>query len=355
MTNNRVVLAYSGGLKSSVAIPWLAETYRVKVVAVALDLGQDDDLADIRQRALAAGADRCHVVDAREEFARDFVVPSVRADALLAGRYPMPTALGRPLIAKTVATIARIEDAAIVAHAGSNRDHLRLTGATHALDSSLRVIPCAEAWTFSHTELATFAERHQIAASDQDERVDQNLWGRTVGRWIDEAAGCPEGIFTLTRAPETGPHQAAVLEIDFARGVPVALNGIQMPPVELIDSLATIGAERGVGRLTRVKSRATGRASYAVYEAPAAVLLHTAHAELQQLVAPESVQRFASTAALAYADLIDRGEWFSDLRPALDSFINHVQQNVTGTVRLTLHNGSVSAAVDKRLLEPSNR
>ncbi len=333
--NTRVVLAYSGGLKASVAIPWLIETYRAQVVAVVLDLGQGEDLADIRQRAIALGAARCHVVDAREEFARDFVVPSLKADALLEGRYPTSTALGRAVIARTLTTIARIEDTKAVAHAGTGKDHLRLTGTARAIDSSLRVIACAEAWTFSDSELANVAERYQIAATDRGARVDQNLWGRTVGRWLDADAAAPQ---------EQAPDQEAVLEIEFAHGVPIALNGVTMAPAELIDSLATIGAEHGIGRLSRVKARTDGRVSQALYDAPAAVLLHTAHAELQRAMAPGPVQRFAPTIASAYADAIDRGEWFSNLRPALDAFVNEVQQQVTGMVRLTLYKGGIAAA-----------
>jgi argininosuccinate synthase len=343
--NTRVVLAYSGGLNASDAIPWLIETHRAEVVAVVLDLGQAEDLADIRQRAIAAGAVRCHVIDAREEFARDFVVPSLKADALSDGRYPASTALGRALIAKTLVTIARIEDAKTVAHAGTGKDHFRLTGALHALAPSLTVIACAEAWTFSDPELANVAERHQVSANGSSRRVDQNLWGRTVGRSIDgESDATPEGVFSLTRSPEAGPEQEALLEIEFSRGVPVALNGVSMPPAELIDSLATIGAEHGIGRLSRVKSRAAGRVSQAIYEAPAAMLLHTAHAELQRAAAPGAVQRFAPILASTYADMIDRGEWFSNLRPALDAFVNEVQQHVTGLVRLKLFKGGVTAA-----------
>jgi argininosuccinate synthase len=331
--NTRVVLAYSGGLKASVAIPWLIETYRAEVVAVVLDLGQAEDLADVRQRAIAAGAARCHVIDARDEFARDFVVPSLKADALREGRYPSSTALGRALIAKTLVTLARIEGTKTVAHGGTGKDHFRLSGAAHGLDPSLEVIACAEAWTFADSELATVAERYHIASTGGATRVDQNLWGRT-GRSLDVDAGAPL---------EQGPDQEAVLEIEFARGVPIALNGVSMPPAELIESLATIGAEHGVGRLSRVKARADGRVSQALYEAPAAAVLHTAHAELQRSAAPGAVQRFVPIVASAYADLIDRGEWFSNLRPALDAFVNEVQQHVTGMVRLKLFKGGVTA------------
>jgi argininosuccinate synthase len=332
--NTRVVLAYSGGLKASVAIAWLIETYRAEVVAVVLDLGQAEDLADVRQRAIAAGAARCHVIDAREEFARDFVVPSLKADALQEGRYPASIALGRALIAKTLVTLARIEGTRLVAHAGTGKDQLRLTGAARGLDPSLKVIACAEAWTFADSELANIAERHQIPSTGSHERVDQNLWGRTTGRSMDPDAGAPT---------EQGSDTAALLEIEFARGVPIALNGVPMLPAELIDSLATIGAEHGIGRLSRVKARTDGRGSHAFYEAPAAMVLHTAHAELQRSAAPGAVQRFAPVVASAYADVIDRGEWFSNLRPALDAFVNEVQEHVTGRVRLKLFKGGVTA------------
>jgi argininosuccinate synthase len=340
--NTRVVLAYSGGLKASVAVKWLIETQNAEVVAVAIDLGQGDDLVDVRQRALAAGAVRCHVIDAREEFARDFVVPSLKAGALFEGRYPIPTALGRPLIAKTLVSIARVEDATTVAHAGTGRDHGRLTGAIHDLEPGLRVIACAEVWSFSRAELEDFAERHHFAMAGGDAQIDQNLWGRTIGRSVDdESVGLPDP----TRSPEVVADGPAVLEIEFTRGVPTALNDVFMTPVELIDSLATIGAEHGVGGLNRVKARAHGRVSHVTYEAPAARLLHAAHAELQRFVAPGAVQRFTPTVAQSYADLIDRGEWFSNLRPALDAFVDHIEQNVSGVVRLTLHQGRITSAV----------
>ena len=324
--STRVVLAYSGGLKASAAIPSLIETHRAQVIALALDLGQGDDLAEVRQRALAAGAVRCHVVDAREEFARDVIVPSLKAGALLEGRYPMPTALGSAVIAKSLVTIAHVEDAKTVAHAGTGRDQLRLTGAVHAIDPSLKVVACAE-------------------SSNPSQADDRNLWGRTIGQWSDlDAVDPPESIFAVTRPPEAGPDQEALVEIEFVRGVPIALNGIPMPPAELIESLTTIGAEHGVGRLRRVKAREDGRVSHVLYEAPAAVLLHTAHAELQRSTSPGAVQRFVPMVSSAYVDAIDRGEWFSNLRPALDAFVNQVQQTVTGVVRVKLFKGGVTAS-----------
>ena len=340
----RVVLAYSGGLKASVAIPWISETHRAEVVAVVVDLGQGEDLADVRERAMAAGALRCHVIDAREEFARDFVVPALKAGALFEGRYPAATALGRALIAKTLVTVARIEETKTVAHAGSDRDHIRLACAVRDLDASMSVIGCAQAWSFSPADLENVAERHRIAFAAGGQHVDQNLWGRTVGRSLEFDAPLPDDAFSTTRPPENGPNQEALLEIEFQRGVPVALNGVTMPPAELIDSLATIGAEHGVGRLIRVKGQSGGKVSYAIYEAPAAMLLHAALDDLQRASAPGAIQQFVPTVASAYAGIIDRGEWFSNLRPALDAFVANAQQGATGVVRLKLLKGGVTAS-----------
>jgi argininosuccinate synthase len=339
----RIVLAYSGGLKASVATAWLAETHEAEVVAMALDLGQGDDMVEVRDRAVAAGALRCHVLDVREEFARDFVIPALKAGALFEGRYPMPTALGRPLIAKALVAIARIEGATVAAHAGTGRDDGRIGNVVRALDPSLRVIAPAEAWTFTGSQLLDYADRHNIppsSAAESGARADRNLWGRTIGRRLDGGSGeVPETAFAITRPPEDGPDQPAILEIEFGRGAPISLNGVPMPAVELIESLSTIGAEHGLGRLDRVKYHADGNTSHAIYEAPAAVVLHTAHAELQRFVSSGTLLRFSHTVSLAYADLIDRGEWFSPLRPALDAFVNHVEERVTGVIRLRLFKG----------------
>ncbi len=200
-------------------------------------------------------------------------------------------------------------------------------------------------WELTHGDLANVPERHHIVSADRGTHVDQNLWGRTIGLRIDADAGAPsENVFALTRPPQAGPEQSAAIEIEFARGVPIALNGVTMPPAELIESLTTIGAEHGVGRLSRVTARQHGRASHVAYEAPAAVLLHAAHEELQRSTSPGAVQRFVPAVSSAYVDLIDRGEWFSNLRPALDAFVNQIQQSVTGVVGLKLFKGGVTAS-----------
>lgn len=335
-----IVLAYSGGLRSSVAIPWLAERHGAAVVAVTLDVGQSTDLAEIRDRALGAGAARAHVLDARDEFARDLLWPSLRAGALLDGRYPMATALSRPLIAAKLVEIARIEGASLVAHGSAGRDRARLQQPIRTLDRSLQVVACADGMTVA--QVAEHADRlgMSVPASGAD-RVDDNLWGRTIGRPADDASQeVPESVFKRSRGLAQTPDRAAVVELSFERGVPSGINGVAMTAAELIDSLSTIAGEHGVGRLDRVKHRADGSRSRVIHEAPAAVILHYAHRELAQLTSPASLTSFQTSVAAAYAGVIGRGEWFDHLRPGLDAFVSSTQQPVTGAVRVKLFKGS---------------
>lgn len=335
-----IVLAYSGGLRSSVAIPWLTERHGAAVVAVTLDLGQATDLAEIRDRALAAGAARAHVLDARDEFARDFLWPALRAGALLAGRYPMAAGLSRPLIAAKLVEIARIEGASLVAHGSAGRDRARLQQPVHSLDRSLQVVACADG--MPPAQVAEYADRLGMSLpAPEADRVDDNLWGRTTGRPGDDASqDLPELVFTRSRSLAQTPDRPAVVEVSFERGIPAGINGVTMTAVELIDSLSTIAGEHGVGRLDRVKHRADGSRTRVIHEAPAAVVLHHAHRELAQLTSPASLTTFQAAVAAAYAGVIGRGEWFDRLRPGLDAFVAATQEPVTGSVRVKLFKGS---------------
>jgi len=317
--SKKVVLAYSGGLVSSVAIPWLMERRDAQVVAVTVDLGQSADLAEVRARALAAGAVRAHVIDARDTFVREHVMPSLRADALADGRYPMATALGRPLIASKLIEIARIEDATLVAHGCSGRDRVRVAKPLRTLDPSLRQIACVEEWGLPPDQIAGYADRLGLTPdAPGPDRVDDNLWGRTVGRRGDPASGeAPESVFKLTR--------------------PLAQSSAQ--PVELIESLSTIAGEHGCGRLERVKNHDDGSRSRALYEAPAAVVLHLAHGDLERYVSSETLEKFSRALSATYAETIDRGEWFDPVRTALDASVNATQSRVTGSVRVRLYKG----------------
>jgi argininosuccinate synthase len=339
--NKKIVLAYSGGLKSSVAIPWLIERGDADVIAVTVGLGQSADLAEARDRAMASGAVRSHVLDVRDEFVRDFVLPTLKADALAEGRYPLATAIGRPLIAKKLAEIARLETATVIAHGCTGRDRLRLANPLRALDPTLTELAFADEWGLTDQAVARYADRLGISAVPLTEgRVDDNLWGRTVGRRGDDAAEeAPETLFKVTRPLAQTPSQPATVAVSFEHGAPTGINGVAMPLTELIESLSTIAGEHGCGRLERVKNHRDGSRSRAVYEAPAAIVLHLAHTELERFVSSEPVDRFLRTLSDTYAGAIDRGEWFGRLRTALDSAVEAIQSGVTGTVRIRLFKG----------------
>lgn len=334
-----IVIAYSGGFRSSVAIAWLADKHAADVVTVTLGLGQSTGLLETRDRALASGAARAHVIDARDEFVRDYVWPSLRADALSDARYVMATALSRPAIVKQLVAIARIEGTAVVAHAAAGRDGARMQQTIRSLDSGLKSIACAE--TMTAAMVTEYADRLGRAVPPTGaDRVDDNLWARTVGRPADESTlEVPDAAFTISRDLSQAPATPAVVELTFDRGTPVGINGVTMTPVELIESLTTIAGEHGVGRADRVKNRAGRPRSRVLYEAPAAAVLHHARRELDRLSSPENLNRFTPAVSAAYADALARGEWFSRLREGLDAFVTSTQQEVSGTVRVKLFKG----------------
>jgi argininosuccinate synthase len=339
----RIVLAYSGGLDTSVAIPWMAEKYDAEIIAVTMDLGQGKELEEVRERALATGAIRAHVLDLREEFARDYVLPALKADAIYEDRYPMATSLGRPLIAQKLVEIAEVENATAVAHGctGKGNDQVRLDVTTRALNPKLKVIAPARVWGMTRPEEIAYARRHGVqvpATVDSPYSTDTNLWGRSIecGVLEDPWQEPPDDIYTLTKSPAECPSQAAYIEISFERGIPTAIDGVTMPILDLIDRLATVAGSHGVGRIDMVENRLVGIKSREIYEAPAAVVLHTAHKELQKFVTTRDLDRIARFVSLQYADLVYNGLWFTPTREALDAFVDKVQERVTGTVRLKL-------------------
>jgi argininosuccinate synthase len=325
----RVVLAYSGGVDTAKGIGWLKAAHGAEVVAVTLDLGQGGDLEAIRDRALALGAARAHVLDLREEFARAHILPALKADALYEDRYPLHAPLSWPLIARKLGEIAAIEHAACVAHGGSqaNGESSALNVAVRSACPGLDVIA--------------------LPASDggQGLAVSANLWGRSVDcSGIDDPWGePPEHLYALTKTGAECPNEPAYVELAFERGAPVAINGVTMPLVDLIVSLRTIAGAHGVGRLDLVETGPAGR-SRKVYEAPAAVVLHAAHRELTKLAASRDLDRFTRQVRVHYADLVCHGLWFSPFREALDAFVDKVQERVTGEVRLKLFKGACRTA-----------
>jgi argininosuccinate synthase len=311
----------------------LRDRHRANVVTVTLDLGQSGELNEVRAHALEAGAVRAHVLDKREEFARDVVLPSLKAGALSDTRYPMATALTRPLIARSIVEIAKIEDARMVAHGAVGRDRRRLAQPIATLNPSLAELACAEE--------TGFASQFDEDASARENRIDDNLWGRTIGRRGDDGSQTPgESVFRVTKTLEDTPAIPAHVEIEFDRGAAIGINGVTMRFVELIESLSTIAGEHGVGRLDRIKVRTDGKRSRAMYEAPAAVVLHLAHAELWRYVSSESQQRFDTAVSAAYVEAIDRGEWFDPLRTGIDAYVDATSQQMTGTIRVRLFKGA---------------
>jgi argininosuccinate synthase len=342
----RIVLAYSGGLDTSVAIRWLAEKFDAEIIAVTLDLGQGQELTDVRERALAVGAVRAHVIDARDEFARDYVLPALQARAIYEERYLLASALGRPLIAKHLVAIARMEGAGAVAHGctGKDNDQVGLDVSVRALDPALELIAPARLWNMSRSDEIEYARVHNIPVPvtiASPYSVDSNLWGRSIecGVLEDPWAEPPDEIYTLTRSPQHCPDEPAYIEIDFDRGVPVRANGIDMPLTELIESLETIAGAHGVGRIDMIENRLMGIKSREIYEAPAAVVLHAAHSELEKLVIPRDLERIKHELGRAYADAVYNGLWFSQTRDAIDAFVGAIQPRVSGTVRLKLFKG----------------
>ena len=345
----RIVLAYSGGFDTSVAIPWLAEQHGAEIIAVTLDVGQGRELVDVRARALAIGAVRAHVVDVRDEFARDYILPALQAGAIYDDRYPMATALARPLLARRLVDLARMEGATAIAHgcAGTDNDQVRLEVALRALDPSMEVMAPARIWGMSPVQKAEYARAHGIPVpATGPYRVDSNLWGRSIERGVleDPWTEPPDDIYTLTRSPADCPDEPAYVEIDFESGVPVRANGVEMPMIEMIESLETIAGAHGVGRIDMVENGLVGGKSREIYEAPAAVVLHTAHSELEKMVIPRDLERIKHDMARTYADLVYDGHWFSPTREAIDAFVKAVQPHVTGSVRLKLFKGDCRVA-----------
>jgi argininosuccinate synthase len=342
----KIILAYSGGLDTSVAIPWLSDRFDAEIIAVTMDLGQGKELDDVRERALAVGAKRAHVIDLREEFARDYILPALQAGAIYEGRYPLATALGRPLIAKHLVEIGRIEGSTTIAHGctGKGNDQVRIDVSARALEPKVKVIAPARIWGLTRPEEIQYAKERNIpvpATVDSPYSTDTNLWGRSIECGCLEDPWCepPEEIYLLTKSPAEAPDTPAYVEIEFEEGVPVKINGVSMGLVELITSLETIAGAHGVGRLDMVENRLVGIKSREIYEAPAAVALHTAHKELETLVIPRDLERLKRQLGAVYADLVYNGLWFTPTREAIDAFVAKVQERVTGTVRLKFFKG----------------
>ena len=343
----KVVLAYSGGLDTSVAIRWIAENYHMDVIALMVDVGSERDLPAIQQKALKVGAVKSLVVDARELFVKHFVFPALKADALYEGQYPLATALARPLIVKLMVDAANEQGAAAVAHGctGKGNDQVRFDVSTMALAPHLKIIAPAREWGMTREEEIAYAQKHDIPVPvGSAYSIDMNLWGRSIecGILEDPWAEPPEEVFAWTRAPQDAPDKPSYVEIGFERGVPVSLDGKNLDGVSLIERLNELAGEHGVGRIDHVENRLVGIKSREVYEAPAATVLLIAHKALEAMTLSREQLRFKEKVALEYADLIYNGLWFAALHQDLAAYVESTQRHVTGTVRVKLCKGKAT-------------
>ena len=344
----KIVLAYSGGLDTTVAVKWLIEERGFEVVALTIDLGSQPDLAAIRQRALAAGASRAYVLDARRPFVERFCWPALRAGALYQGQYPLATALGRPLIAQLLVEVAAREGATWIAHGstGKGNDQVRFDVAVGALAPHLKVLaPLRDGMSMTREGEIAYARAKNLPIDVKPESpysVDENLWGRSIEAGVLEDALLipPEDAFRWTSPVDNAPASALLLELDFQQGIPTALDGGALDGATLVAELNRIGGLHGVGRIDMIEDRFVGIKSREVYEAPAAIILHAAHRALEDLVLDGEAARFKTSVAQEYARLVYQGKWFTSHRRDLDAYVLSTQQAVTGRVRVKLHKGT---------------
>ncbi len=350
LSGQTCVLAYSGGLDTSVAVAWLRETYGLEIVTVTGDLGSVGDLDQVRDKALRSGARRAVVVDAREPFVRYFVWPALHADALYQGRYPLATALGRPLLAKLLVDVAREEKAKYVAHGstGKGNDQVRFDLSVAALAPDLRVIaPLRSGMNMTREEEIEYARKRGIpvpATKKSPYSVDENLWGRSIEAGVleDPWEAPPRDVYQWTVDPDEAPAKPREIVIGFREGTPVSMDGEDSDGVTLVEKLNAIAGKHGVGRIDQIEDRLVGIKSREIYEAPAAVVLHTAHRALEDMVLPRESLRFKERIADEYAELVYNGLWFSGHHQDLSAYIQSTQRFVTGEIRLRLHRGTVT-------------
>ncbi len=351
----KVVLAYSGGLDTSIIIPWLNENYGMDVIAMVADVGQGEDLDAVVAKAYATGAKKVVVRDLREEFLRDYVYPTVRAGAVYEDKYLLGTSIARPVIAKHQVEVALEEGAEAVAHGctGKGNDQVRFEHAYQALAPELQVIAPWREWDLhSREDCLDYAEAHNIPVAASRTKIhsrDRNLWHIShEGGELEDAGNAPlESTWVWTRSPQDAPDKVETVEIGFEQGTPVSVNGKHMAPIALVELLNDIAARNGVGRIDIVENRFVGMKSRGIYETPGGTLILTALRELEALTLDREVKHLKQELALKYAEIVYYGLWFTPLREALDAFVNNTVQNVTGSVQLALYKGNVNIASRK--------
>jgi argininosuccinate synthase len=347
---DKVVLAYSGGLDTSIIIPWLNENYGLDVIAMVADVGQGEDIDAVVEKAKKTGAKKVVVRDLRDEFLRDYVFPTVQAGAVYENKYLLGTSIARPVIAKHQVEVALAEGATAVAHGctGKGNDQVRFEHAYQALAPELKVIAPWREWTLtSREECLDYAEAHDISVAASREKIhsrDRNLWHVShEGGELEDAGNAPlSTTWTMTRSPQEAPDREEHVTIGFEQGVPVSVGGMKLPPVQLVELLNEIGARNAIGRIDLVENRFVGIKSRGCYETPGGTLIVAAHRELEALTLDRDLSHYKQHVALRYADLVYNGLWFTPLREAFDAFVQKTQENVTGTVTLSLYKGNLN-------------
>ena len=349
----KVVLAYSGGLDTSVIIPWLKENYNnCEVIAVTADLDQGDVLDPVLDKALKSGASKCYILDLKEEFIADYVWPVVKAGAVYEKKYLLGTSFARPLIAKRLVEIAEKEGADAVAHGatGKGNDQVRFELSVKALAPQLAIIAPWREWSIrSREDAIDFAEAHNIpipVTKEHDYSMDRNMWHLShEGSDLEDPWNAPkDALFIVTNTPETAPDKAEYVELEFEQGVPVAVNGKKMSPATIVENLNEIGIRNGVGICDMVENRLVGMKSRGVYETPGGSIIYYAHNELENLCLDRATMSYKQMVGIKYSELVYDGMWFSPLREALAAFVDETQKTVTGTVRLKLYKGNIISA-----------
>jgi argininosuccinate synthase len=346
----KAVLAYSGGLDTSIIVPWLKETYGCEVVCFCADIGQGEELSGLEAKAIASGAAKLVLKDLRQEFAAEFLFPMLQAGAVYEGQYLLGTSIARPLIAKWQVRVAEEEGADAVAHGctGKGNDQVRFELTYKALNPALKVIAPWRQWTIrSREDALAYAEKHQVPVSATLRSIysrDRNLWHLShEGGPLENPAQPPEAaMFQWTTPPEQAPDQAEEIEIGFERGIPVSLSGLKMAAAPLVEAVNALGARHGIGRVDLVENRLVGMKSRGVYETPGGTILFIAHRELESLCLDRDVDHYKAHVALDYAELVYYGKWFTTLREAMQAFIAETQKTVTGWVRVKLYKGNVT-------------
>ncbi len=343
----KIILAYSGGLDTSVAVPWLKEKYDAEIITFTVNVGNVSDAETIRKKALAIGALKAFVVDARKEFTDSYIFPALKADAVYEDKYPLATALGRPLIVQLMVEQARKEGAVAVAHActGKGNDQVRFDVGIAALAPDLEIIAPAREWNMTREQTIAYAKNHNVpipVTVDSPYSIDDTLWGRSIecGVLEDPWNEPPEDIFIWTKAIEDTPNKPTYVEIGFDKGIPISLDGENKEGLALIEHLHEMAGEHGVGRIDVIENRLVGLKSREIYEAPAAIVLLKAHQALQDLTLTKDQMRFKSRVAVEYSDLIYNGLWFSGLRRDLAAYVESTQRYVSGVVRVKLYKGN---------------